>query len=523
MTAPLRDISVNRDPGHGLSASAPEPGTSRQVFEGRSSIKNRSFSTRTMSAITSDTGKHQGRRIPTMGTVVWMLLIMDVLAFFLTGLAVEVSAGFLPTAWPRSFGYMFPLAVIMLGTLSLIDAHRIEVNERFWRVDTHVLSALVMATVVSLSCAHALGIWRPLNIIAMFGDSAVITAGGFTVLATLNRSLLRGWMAKAAAQASWLVIARHDCDGLEQFWADFRSYNPKGHLVFLAESGEAADGQHGRAPVASGTWRDLPDELTKSWSGIIVTDAAQLDDESVRAVMKARLSGTRVISLEKFYEQYWHRVPVFMLHNSWFALTRGFGILSNPVQTHLKRIIDIVLAGGLLLLASPLMVIVAIAVKCDSPGPVLYRQPRTGLGGRIFTCLKFRSMVANADRGPLYAGKNDARITRFGRFIRTCRIDELPQLINVLKGDMSFIGPRAMWTQIVANHEKEIPFFRLRHLVRPGLTGWAQVNFHYGGTSEDMRIKLEYDLWYIKHQSLLLDLWIVLRTVRVVLFGIGAQ
>jgi lipopolysaccharide/colanic/teichoic acid biosynthesis glycosyltransferase len=132
-------------------------------------------------------------------------------------------------------------------------------------------------------------------------------------------------------------------------------------------------------------------------------------------------------------------------------------------------------------------------------------------------------MVAGADKGPLYASKQDARVTRIGGFIRRCRVDELPQLFNVLRGDMSFIGPRAMWTQITDGYDAKLPYFQLRHLVRPGLTGWAQVNFHYGGTADDMLVKLEYDLWYIKNQSLFLDLWIVIRTIRVVLFGIGAQ
>jgi exopolysaccharide biosynthesis polyprenyl glycosylphosphotransferase len=189
-----------------------------------------------------------------------------------------------------------------------------------------------------------------------------------------------------------------------------------------------------------------------------------------------------------------------------------------------KRALDVAAALTLLILASPLIIAVAIIIKLDSPGPVLYRQRRIGFGGREFDMLKFRSMVVDAEKnGPQWAAKNDCRVTRIGRLIRKTRFDEIPQAINILSGDMSFVGPRPERPEFVKVLETEIPNYHLRHIVRPGLTGWAQVKYVYGASVEDARIKLQYDLHYIKHFTLWLDCSIMLMTVRVALFGVGSR
>jgi lipopolysaccharide/colanic/teichoic acid biosynthesis glycosyltransferase len=170
------------------------------------------------------------------------------------------------------------------------------------------------------------------------------------------------------------------------------------------------------------------------------------------------------------------------------------------------------------------MVFTALAIKLDSPGPVLYRQERAGLRDRRFTLCKFRSMRVDAERlGPVWASQHDPRITRVGSFIRKVRIDELPQLINVLRGEMSLVGPRPERPHFVAQLASSIPYYSCRSLVKPGLTGWAQVNYPYGASIEDARMKLSYDLYYVKHRSLLLDVLILFSTVRVVLFQEGAR
>jgi exopolysaccharide biosynthesis polyprenyl glycosylphosphotransferase len=185
---------------------------------------------------------------------------------------------------------------------------------------------------------------------------------------------------------------------------------------------------------------------------------------------------------------------------------------------------DIVLSVALLLFTAPLMIVASLAIKLDSPGPIIYRQERVGLGNKPFTVMKFRSMRADAEaRGPMWASRGDSRVTRVGSFIRLVRIDELPQLINVLRGEMSFIGPRPERPHFVEQLQRTIPFYADRALVKPGLTGWAQVNYPYGASVEDARAKLSYDLYYVKHRGFLLDLLILLATVRVVLFQRGAR
>ncbi|MEM8771639.1 MAG: exopolysaccharide biosynthesis polyprenyl glycosylphosphotransferase [Pseudomonadota bacterium] len=189
-----------------------------------------------------------------------------------------------------------------------------------------------------------------------------------------------------------------------------------------------------------------------------------------------------------------------------------------------KRTLDIVLSVVMIVFLTPLLAATAIAIKLDSPGPVLYRQKRVGLGGKVFEVYKFRSMFVDAERdGPQYARIGDERITRVGRIIRRLRIDEIPQTLNVLNGKMSFVGPRPERPEFVATLEKEIPHYHARHLVKPGITGWAQVKYEYAASVEGAREKLRYDLYYVTAVSPLLDLAIVAMTVRVVLFGLGSR
>lgn len=199
-------------------------------------------------------------------------------------------------------------------------------------------------------------------------------------------------------------------------------------------------------------------------------------------------------------------------------------VMKAPQAALIKRFFDILFSLALIVFLAPILIIAALAIKLDSPGPVLYRQRRVGLAGKEFEVFKFRSMVADAERnGPQYAAFKDGRITRTGRIIRKYRIDEIPQAINVLRGEMSFVGPRPERPEFVRNLEQEIPLYHCRHLVKPGITGWAQVKYEYAASVEGARNKLRYDLYYIRHFSPALDLLIVLMTVRVALFGLGSR
>lgn len=200
------------------------------------------------------------------------------------------------------------------------------------------------------------------------------------------------------------------------------------------------------------------------------------------------------------------------------------GLMNAPHFALVKRAFDIIFSLALLVFLAPILAATTLAIKIDSKGPILYRQRRVGFAGKEFDVYKFRSMVVGAEsNGPRYAERQDNRITRVGRIIRKFRIDEIPQAINVLRGDMSFVGPRPERPEFVRDLEQEIPLYHCRHLIKPGITGWAQVKYEYAASVEGARNKLRYDLYYIRHFSPVLDILIVAMTVRVALFGLGSR
>jgi len=244
---------------------------------------------------------------------------------------------------------------------------------------------------------------------------------------------------------------------------------------------------------------------------------------SVQELLTCRIQGVPVLDLAAFYERSRSEVPIDSLKASW--LVYGHGFVQGSMRRVVKRVFDIISSGVLLLLASPVMVMAAIAIKLDSPGKVLYRQERVGLAGRKFMCVKFRSMRSDAERDGVarWATKNDSRVTRVGSFLRRTRIDELPQLFSVLRGEMSMVGPRPERPSFVEQLRGQIPFYDIRHSVKPGLTGWAQVRYAYGASVEDARKKHQLDLYYVKNNSLILDLIVLVETVSVVLFREGQE
>ncbi len=237
------------------------------------------------------------------------------------------------------------------------------------------------------------------------------------------------------------------------------------------------------------------------------------------ALLDPRLRGLQVSDAVDFYEQFSGKLWVEALSPEWFIYTDGF----NQAGNGLKRVFDVSFALLLLLLAAPLLAIIALAIKLDSPGPVLFRQIRVGLHGETFVIYKFRSMRQDAEleTGPVWTGERDERVTRVGRLLRKFRLDEILQAINVLHGEMSLVGPRPERPYFVDRLEQQIPFYNLRHYVKPGITGWAQIMYRYGASVEDAHEKLQYDLYYAKHKSLGFDAGILLKTIRIVLFGRG--
>jgi sugar transferase (PEP-CTERM system associated) len=240
-------------------------------------------------------------------------------------------------------------------------------------------------------------------------------------------------------------------------------------------------------------------------------------------LMKLRLAGIDVEDTTSFIERTSGRLAVDTMLPSWLIFSDGFK--TSALRLAMKRLLDVTLSLILLVVTAPLMALTAVLVRLEGSGPVLYRQKRMGQSGREFDVLKFRSMVQDAEKksGPIWARTDDPRITRVGSVIRKLRIDEIPQLFNVLAGQMSFVGPRPERRHFVEQLESRIPYYRLREAVRPGITGWAQVQYQYGASEEDALEKLKYDLYYIKNCNALFDLWIALKTVKVVLLGSGAR
>lgn len=243
----------------------------------------------------------------------------------------------------------------------------------------------------------------------------------------------------------------------------------------------------------------------------------------LRELLDCKLHGIKVLDLASHFEQTLGQIRLDSLYAGWLIF--GDGFQQGTLRTVVKRVFDIVCALILITLALPVMLIAAFAIVVENGFPILYRQERVGLNGRLFKVIKFRSMRNDAEKDgkPVWAKAQDDRVTKVGRIIRKIRVDELPQLFSVLKGDMSLVGPRPERPFFVDQLTKEIPFYAVRHSVKPGVTGWAQVRYHYGATVEDSAEKLQYDLYYVKNHSLFLDLLVLFETVGVVLTGKGAQ
>jgi exopolysaccharide biosynthesis polyprenyl glycosylphosphotransferase len=260
-----------------------------------------------------------------------------------------------------------------------------------------------------------------------------------------------------------------------------------------------------------------------SIDAIAVSESAQLDDGLLQDLLARRGSGSSICSLVVWAEQHLQRVPPELFSSRWLVQAEGFELQPGRWGWRLKRLGDLVVASGLLLLTAPLLLTAAALIRLEDGGPIFYGQQRTGLYGERILIWKLRSMRQNAESsGARWASRNDARITTVGNWLRRLRIDELPQLVSVLSGDMSLIGPRPERPELELDLEEKIPHYRVRHWVRPGLSGWAQVCYPYGASIEDSRMKLSYDLYYLRNANLMLDFLILIKTLRLVARGQGA-
>jgi sugar transferase (PEP-CTERM system associated) len=258
-------------------------------------------------------------------------------------------------------------------------------------------------------------------------------------------------------------------------------------------------------------------------SKLIISMTERRGHLPVKNLLTCKLRGVEIIDSPTFYETLTGKLLIEAIHPSWFIYSSGFRVTS--FRRACKRALDILLSIVGIILVLPALPVIALLIKVTSPGPILFRQKRVGEAGYEFTLMKFRTMRDNAEEesGPVWAKEDDPRTTNLGCWLRKTRIDEIPQMFNVLKGEMSFIGPRPERPEFVEKLSETIPYYGKRHFVRPGITGWAQIKYRYGASEEDALEKLRYDLYYIKNYSLVLDLMIVLGTIKVVLFRRGGR
>ncbi len=280
----------------------------------------------------------------------------------------------------------------------------------------------------------------------------------------------------------------------------------------------------------SQTMRPCEEVIASISSGALSVEAIVLKESGrslnaglAQSLVQLYFQGVPTYTLELFNQVYWRKIPLYRLNQTWL-FQEGFQIAREPVFDRIKRVADIGLASLGLILSAPIIAMAAMAIRLEDGGPIFFRQNRVGKNRTLFQVIKLRTMrtASTTSAGDeRYTQPADPRITTVGRFLRSSRIDEFPQLWNVLVGEMSLIGPRAEWDRLVEDYEQQIPCYHFRHLVRPGITGWAQVNYPYGANLEDTQHKLEYDLYYIRHFSFFLDASIVLKTIHTMIFGRG--
>ena len=293
--------------------------------------------------------------------------------------------------------------------------------------------------------------------------------------------------------------------------------------VVLNEEGKTSPIQFNGIPIRYG-FDDICDLAeAEQVSSVIVALDQKRGIMPYNELLSCKTRGISIIDGEDFYERITGKLLVEKINPSWLIFSDGF--VKSKVSTFTKRLVGFVLSSIMFIIFSPLMLLVAVAIKFDSRGPVLFSQERVGENEEVFTLHKFRSMKANAEEetGPVWASDDDTRITRVGKLIRKLRIDELPQLWNVLRGDISFVGPRPERSFFVEKLKKVIPYYRQRFTVKPGVTGWAQIKYGYGASEQDALEKLKYDLYYIKNMSIVMDLMVILHTVKIVLLSRGAR
>ena len=439
-----------------------------------------------------------------------VLLLLDtvvtVLIFNLIGYYRGVTSSFtiLPMLVPAAF-FVF--------SIYLIDGYRGRTNMRSLDYTSLHIIATISAALATLLLTYA---FIPIDF-ELQSSRAVIALSFLALIpVTLGYRHLIGKHITAGREARSLLFVG-DAASREIFRTECTKMKVTQPVLYASNnpSDQAAD-----APPFVGVLGDIRAGRLAVEAIILRESHRDLSSETAHELVSLYFGGVPTFTLELFHQVYWQKIPLYRLNPTWL-FQEGFQIAREPVFERLKRASDIVLSALGLLLALPFIAVSAALIWLDDRQSVWFFQTRIGRNQTPFQLVKLRTMRVQAVDGDLYTKNNDPRITKIGGFLRKTRLDELPQLWNVLRGEMSLIGPRPEWNKLVADYEKKIPCYSYRHLVKPGITGWAQVNYPYGASLDDTLRKLEYDLYYIRHFSFLMDASIVLKTVQIMLFGKG--
>jgi len=440
----------------------------------------------------------------------------------LSAVYVAVSVGLLeinPTArllvgpiWTKALAYVIVMMLVMAGAGLYQRGLREDPRGMALRIGVAlVIGSIIMAGLGSVTDQLAIG---KRALVVAFAVSFIGSA--------LYRALVYRYLDTAYFKRRVMVLGAGELAAQVERLRRRSDWQDMLLLGYVPVPGEYSVVSPEKLLPLQSTLRDLAQELRAD--EIVVAIGDRRRHFPIRDILDCKMAGIQIVDIVGFFERQTGRINIEALNPS--SMVFSDGIVQAVLKSYLHRFLDLSISFLMLLLTLPLMLLAAIAIWLESGfrGPILYRQTRVGRDGRLFQILKFRSMSVDAEKsGARWAVPDDSRITAVGGLLRKSRIDELPQLINVLKGDMSFVGPRPERPEFVEELANEIPFYDLRHRVNPGITGWAQICYPYGASREDAKDKLEYDLYYIKNYSLFLDLMILIQTAQVILWGKGAR
>ncbi len=451
-----------------------------------------------------------------------LLLLLDVAGWFIIYGFTSLVRGDAYYSAPFVFLVIDLLQVsVIVMALFTVGGYDRSTETRSLIYATEHLLAIIVAAVVSSAVIYSAATYDQ----TMKPSRGVILVSFimFLPVSLGYRRWVRGRVIATIAERAFLVIGSGEL--AQRFYEIYKKSPNRQRLEFV-------DVQHERvgayiagpgSPIVEGDIETKLERLGRNYSGVILADRIdRIPPELLERLVRTQFQKTRVYTIESFYESQWRYVPVDAIDPVW-PLQTGFQLARNSPYHYLKRLCDVLAAMVGLVLFLPIFALCAALIWFETGRPILYFQNRIGRGGGEFPLYKLRTMQAREEHesDDIYTRKDDPRITRVGRWLRKLRLDELPQLWNVCSGEMSLIGPRAEWTKCAERYEKQIPYYHFRHLVKPGITGWAQVNYPYGESDQDAIEKLKYDLYYIRRYSLKLDAMIALKTVHVMLFGGG--